>query len=43
MGFMLPKQTHNLIPGINKKQHTENTKKWIEKLYQINLTKLLKP
>jgi len=40
IGAYLPKITHNLVPGINKKEHTENTIRWIEKIYQINLNKL---
>ena len=35
MGFMLPKITHNYVNGRKKQEHTENTKKWIRKLYCI--------
>ena len=43
IGAYLPKTTHNLIPGIQKQQHQENTIKWIQKIYNINLEKILNP
>jgi len=42
IGAYLPKTTHNYIPGTKKEKHTKNTIKWIEKLYQIDLQKILK-
>ena len=43
IGAYLPKTTHNLIPVIQKQQHQENTIKWIQKIYNINLEKILNP
>jgi hypothetical protein len=42
IGAYLPKITHNLIPGRNKEQHQENTIKWVQKIYQLDLEKILK-